>query len=98
MANYQVRFHPKAIEEAENSIDWYSQRSLIAASGFIKELSHAIDMISEAPFRCPIFNSSSHRYVLPRYPFSVIYRVKKEVIEVLAIAHHKKRPGYWTGR
>jgi len=70
----------------------------MAAKDFVDELFHAVDMIAEAPMRWPKFHKDTRRYVFPRYPFSVIYRIKKDVIEVLAIAHHKKRPGYWSAR
>ena len=98
MPKHLVCFHPKAIEEAENSQSWYALRSPIAARGFVNELSHAIDMVSESPNRWPGFHADTQRYVFPRYPFSLIYRVKDEVVEVLAIAHYKKRPGYWSER
>jgi len=98
MSKLLVRFHPKALKEAENSQSWYAQRNFIAAKGFAIELAHAIDMVSEEPNRWPKFHSDTRRYVFPKYPFSLIYRIKEDVIEVLAIAHHKKRPGYWVER
>jgi toxin ParE1/3/4 len=36
--------------------------------------------------------------VFQRFPFSLIYRVTVEAIEVIAIAHHRRRPGYWMQR
>jgi toxin ParE1/3/4 len=98
MAKYQVRFHVKAIEEAERSKGWYELRSPTAALGFLNELSHAVEMVSENPNRWPSFHSGTRRYVFPRYPFSLIYRLNEDIEEVIAIAHHKKRPDYWSKR
>jgi toxin ParE1/3/4 len=35
---------------------------------------------------------------VPRFPYDVVYRIKEERILVLAIKHHRRRPGYWTWR
>src|SRR6185437_2059700 len=32
---------------------------------------------------------------LYRFPFSIIYRDEEASVSVVAIAHHKRRPGYW---
>ena len=98
METYRIRFHPKALEEAERSKNWFALRSPTAALGFLNELSHAIEVIKENPNRWPSFHLGTRRDVFPRYPFSAIYRIKENVVEILAIAHHKKRPGYWSER
>jgi hypothetical protein len=36
--------------------------------------------------------------VVQRFPFSIIYLDKPEAVNVLAVAHNKQRPGYWTKR
>jgi hypothetical protein len=33
-----------------------------------------------------------------RFPFSLIYRVDRDTIAILAVAHHSRRPGYWRRR
>lgn len=38
------------------------------------------------------------RYPLHDYPFNIIYRLTPEAIIIVALAHHSRRPGYWTGR
>ena len=37
-------------------------------------------------------------WLLRRYPYTLIYREEAELIYVLAIAPHRKRPGYWRER
>jgi hypothetical protein len=36
--------------------------------------------------------------VFPRYPFNLVYRVLGDDIEVIAVAHHRRRQDYWTRR
>ena len=34
-----------------------------------------------------------------QYPFSLIYRLRKEgTVEIVAVAHHRRRPDYWKAR
>lgn len=34
-----------------------------------------------------------------RFPYAIVYReVSEEEVEIVAVAHLKRRPGYWTGR
>ncbi|NIP37708.1 MAG: type II toxin-antitoxin system RelE/ParE family toxin [Candidatus Dadabacteria bacterium] len=69
-----------------------------AALGFTKELSAAVEKILDSPTRWPKFQSNIRRYILPRFPFSIIYRIKDNIIEVIAIAHHRRKPGFWGNR
>jgi hypothetical protein len=38
------------------------------------------------------------KYVLQRFPFAVAYLVLDDTLVVLAVAHGKRRPGYWLAR
>lgn len=33
-----------------------------------------------------------------RFPFTIYYRVRHNTLTVVAVAHQKRRPGYWTSR
>jgi len=94
-----IRVHPEALREAENARDWYARRSIPAAFAFINELTHAVELLKEAPRMWPVFSFGTRRYSLARFPFSIIYRLKSdELIEIIALMHQKKRPGYWAER
>lgn len=98
MARAAVRFHPAAAGEAEAAFDWYAERSLAAAHGFRDELRHAVEAVALAPERWPRHGTAARRYVFPRFPFSLVYRLRGGDIEVVAVAHGKRRPGYWRSR
>ena len=98
MAPVEVELHPEAQHEAEAAYQWYAARSAQAAEGFALELEQAIFSISENPTAWPTHLRETRRYLLRRYPFAVIYRKKPTVLEVVAIAHARRRPGYWRSR
>jgi plasmid stabilization system protein ParE len=43
-----VEFHPAALREAEDAQAWYEERSVLAASAFLRELSVAIQRVRQA--------------------------------------------------
>jgi toxin ParE1/3/4 len=98
MANKEVEFHEAASEEFEAVFDWYLERSAGAAARFASELGRAISSIAEAPQRWPVGIHGTRKFLLRRFPFAVVYRELPSIIQVLAIAHGHRRPGYWKDR
>ena len=33
-----------------------------------------------------------------RFPFNIVYEIRQTEIVIVAVAHHKRRPGYWSQR
>jgi plasmid stabilization system protein ParE len=95
MASAAVRFHPAAAQEVESTYGWYAARSPEAAHGFREELRRAIDAVAASPRTWPRYGGRARRYVFPRYPFSLVYILRNETVEIVAVAHGRRRPGYW---
>jgi plasmid stabilization system protein ParE len=38
------------------------------------------------------------RILLDRFPYQLVYRVEGDEIVIYAVAHQKRRPGYWRKR
>jgi plasmid stabilization system protein ParE len=93
-----VEFHEEASAELEAAFDWYFARSERVASEFLEEANRAIEKISQNPQRWPVGTRNSRRLLLQRFPFAVVYRELPSKVEVLAVAHGRRRPGYWKGR
>lgn len=82
----------------DESFDWYAKRSVGAAIGFASAADEAIDRIVADPGRFP-FTFGGCRYCsVNRYPFRIVFRDEPNRLVVVAIAHAKRRPGYWHGR
>ena len=93
-----VRFHPEADEELAEAREWYETRSEVAAQAFALEIDHAIARILEAPLRYPIGRRGERRFVLDRFPYTILYRVRTDHVFITAVAHQSRRPGYWRHR
>lgn len=98
MPHRSVELHPEALGDARSAYDWYFERNPSAAAAFLAEIDRAVEEITEAPERWPRFLFGTRRFVLRRYPFSVVYRVSGGTIQVVAFAHGRRRPGYWRTR
>lgn len=93
-----IAFHPAAIAEAAAAVRWYGEISPSIASAFISELDRAIDCIAASPDSWPPYLENTRRFIFKRFPFFLVYRVNHGAIEVVAVAHGKRKPGYWTPR
>ena len=94
-----VEIHEEAAAEYDAAFDWYLQRSSDAASEFDKEVNQALADIVCAPQRWAIGAHSTRRFLLKKFPYVVIYRESySESVQVLAIAHASRKPGYWKRR
>lgn len=93
-----VEIHPDARREILDALDWYNDRNPIAAESFAGEIRKALDLIDSAPTRWPEYEGSARRYLLPKFPYSIVYRLTATGVEIVAVAHHKRRPRYWQDR
>jgi plasmid stabilization system protein ParE len=96
--SFPVYFHPAAADEAQAALAWYAERSPRAAGRFVVALAETIEEISHSPQRFPPFHASTRRALVRRFPFLVVFRERSGQIEVIAVPHAKRRPGYWRKR
>jgi len=93
-----IEFHPDSIEEARDARQWYTDRSATASDAFMAELDAAIDGIRHNPERWAAYLHGTRRYLMKRFPYMVVYRMAGEKLQVIAVAHARRRPGYWCRR
>jgi len=92
-----LELHPGAEEDCLNTLTWYRDRNSTAAEKFdaaFGERSKQWKMrLSVGQFISLTFADTLHQF-----PFSLIYRVESARTFVLALAHGRRRPGYWKDR
>jgi plasmid stabilization system protein ParE len=94
----ELEYLPQAVAEAEAAARWYAERSPTAAARFSLELDEAEIAILRAPEAWPTADSDNRRYLLRHFPFSVVYRIEPQRVVIVAVAHGRRRPGYWKRR
>ena len=93
-----IRVHPEAQLEAEAAVEWYGQRTPHAAGRLVVELRSALERIQQSPNQFPKLAFQTRRMVLGRFPYLVVFRETQTEIEIVAVAHGRRRPGYWRER
>jgi len=94
----EIIFHPDTVLEIKSSYEWYQNQAEGLGDDFIEELESAYEAIAEHPRTWPKFTKNCRRFLLSKFPFSVIYQVNNNSTFVLAIMHNSRKPGYWEGR
>ncbi len=98
MPQFAVEVHPLAADEAEAAERWYRQRNQTAAARFRRELNSAVERIAERPEAGAPYLENCRRILLHRFPFFIVYRFRQARIEIVAVAHARRRPEYWRER
>ena len=86
------------LTEAEAAERWYRARNETAATRFRRELDRAVELIAHRPEAAPPYMGNTRRFLLRRFPFFVVYRVHRGHVQVVAVAHARRRPHYWRER
>ena len=89
---------PQAIEEAREARDYYLSKTAAAEEAFRSELERAVELIREHPETWPTYVHGTRRFVLRRFPYSIVYRTDGTTSLIVAVAHAKRKPGFWRSR
>lgn len=80
--------------EYEEALNWYLQRSILAAEDFIADFEQTIELIRANPYRWRNEYGPYHELVLKKFPYSIVYIIKSEnrLVIVTAVYHAKRNP------
>ena len=95
---YEIVVHESAHEELNAAAVFYESREPNLGEEFLQELSQSFQKIKSRPFSYGIYFDDYRRCLMSRFPFQVVYDIQGTVIAVLAVAHLRRRPGYWRDR
>jgi plasmid stabilization system protein ParE len=73
MSVKRVEYHEGAVADLKSAVAWYEKHSRKAALDFIEELNRATETIRGSPERWPSGKNNTRRFLLWRFPFSIIY-------------------------
>lgn len=97
--SWTIRVVADAEAEFEAAAHWYDEHAGLRTE-FVEAIDEAIFAIAERPERYPFWRPESpyRKYVVRRFPYVVLYRLREDYVEVMAFAHTRRRPGYWKDR
>jgi plasmid stabilization system protein ParE len=92
-----IRISDPASAEFADAVRWYEQKRTGLGSEFFEAVIQAIELVRTRPeVGTPAGRTRS--WLLTRFPYRLIYRVRDDDIYIVAIAHTSRRPGYWKNR
>jgi plasmid stabilization system protein ParE len=95
MTRRVVDLLPQAVDEAREARDHYLSKSAAVEEAFRKEIERAVALIKEHPETWPSDVHGTRRFVLRRFPYRRVYRTDGASSLIVAVAHAKRKPGYW---
>ena len=98
-----VRFSAEASAELEDAVRWYEDRHAGLGLAFLAAVENAVELLGRWPLAGEVVaglpaDLDVRRVPVRRFPHHVAYLVTADVLHVLAIAHDRRRPAYWSGR
>ena len=94
----KVSFLTIAQSEFEESIEYYDKQRMGLGLEFSDEVGKALERISHYPEAWSQLSPRIRRCLVNRFPYSVIYEVRSELLIIVAIQHHHRKPESWRSR
>jgi plasmid stabilization system protein ParE len=101
--SHRVRFEDEADAEYRDAAQWYERRRTGLGVDFLDAVDAAISLIADLPRtgarvpRLPV-ELAVRRLAVKRFPYHVVYLETPSDIRILAVAHDRRKPGYWKTR
>ena len=77
---------------------FYEAQLVGLGTSFSTEVQSSVGFFRTYPDAGSPLGRNLRKVVIKRLPYSVIYRHEEHCIYIVAVAHHRRRPGYWKGR
>ena len=94
----KIRLLSPAEIEMFDAAAYYEARVPKLGADFISTMEIAVSDLSEDPDKWPVIGKGIRRRILPRFPYSILYKIDPDEIIIVAIMHQKRRPNYWINR
>jgi plasmid stabilization system protein ParE len=94
----RVRLDNDAEYELEAAADYLLQQGPDVSIRFVADYQKAIAILLQFPNAGRRLAKGARRILFADFPYQLVYRVEGEEIVIYAVAHQKRRPGYWRKR
>lgn len=91
-------FHPAALTEYSEAVQYYSKRRTELAQAFINAVEDAVYRVRESPARWQLVDEEVRRCLTQKFPYGILYTIEEDHILILAVMHCSREPGYWKAR
>lgn len=91
---------PEAAEELLEAAEWYEERRPGLGAEFVGAVEKAMAAAAASPMAAAMWPGSTRyrRRIMDKFPYVLVFEVRSEAVEFVAIAHTSRKPGYWLRR
>jgi toxin ParE1/3/4 len=94
-----IVFDSEAREEFDAAASYYEERRAGLGDDFVAEVERCTERIAQMPRSFPPHEDASLRKcVLQRFPYTIFFLELDDRIWIAAVAHQRRKPGYWSHR
>jgi plasmid stabilization system protein ParE len=93
-----VKYHEAAEHELLHAVGYLELRAKGLGRRFFADVRRAEEPMARFPEAAPEIRPGIRRRMLQKFPYSLFYTIESGDLLILAVAHHRRRPGYWVGR
>ena len=93
-----IRFLEVASQELDDAILFYNREREGLGDDFYQEVKHALNSITVFPEAWHPLSNRTRRCRLRRFPYGVIYQIRKQELLIVAVAHLHRKPSFWKNR
>jgi plasmid stabilization system protein ParE len=94
----KLRWHGEARAEADAAVAFYNEKQPVLAQRFLDDLEDALHRIQRHPQAYRLVDGDIRKCRVAHFPFGIIYRMRSDFIEIIAVMHLRRSPGYWRQR
>ncbi len=98
MKPYRLRIHPFAESELKEAENWYNLQKENLGKEFIEEIENKLMQIKRNPNHYAKIRKDIRKALLKRFPYSIVFTVTDEWVEVYSFFHHSRNPKIWNKR
>ncbi len=94
-----LQYHPEAEQEFMDSAARYDSKQAGLGDRFFDQVQIGLTRIQENPETGIISERGTRTFLVPgRFPYGIVFRQRHDHIQIIAVAHLHRRPGYWISR
>ena len=94
----RIEFLVAAEEELIEVVKYYNLQDQGLGFEFAAEVKHTLDRIIQYPLAWHKLSERTRRCRTIRFPYGIIYQIRKDCIMIIAVMHLHRKPETWQSR
>lgn len=94
----RARHHRAADQELAEATLYHDRERPGYGDRFVAAFHESRDFLLQFPISGRLGFRGTRSWKISSFPYSIVYVVRGEILFIIAVAHHRRRPGYWQSR